>query len=211
MSEIAAGRGFDAVDGVLLDLGVSMHQLMKPARGFSFASQTRLDMRMDPAMSLTAWDVVNTYRERDIERILAECGEEHRARRIARAIAWQREKRPIETCAQLADVVLSVCGRHGRVHPATRTFQALRIEVNKELEELGKALSSGTGLLKKGGRICVISYHSLEDRIVKHFTREHEKSGRLRILTKKPITPDREEVRRNPSSRSAKLRGAEKV
>jgi len=211
MEDVVKGLGFPAVDGVLLDLGVSMHQLKRPSRGFSFSSEARLDMRMDPGESLTAWDVVNTYDERALEKVLADYGEEHRSKRIARAIVLQREKKHIETCIELAELILSVCRRHGRAHPATKTFQALRIEVNGELDELRKALRSGLGLLNRGGKLCVVSYHSLEDRIVKNFMRDHARSGQLRLLTKKPVAPQRDEVRWNPSSRSAKLRGAEKI
>ncbi len=200
-----------AVDGVLLDLGVSMLQMRDRTRGFSFASHERLDMRMDTSGPVTAWDVVNTAAESDIERILVEYGEEHQARRIAGAIVNGRRKGPIDTCSDLADIVARAVPRRGRIHPATKTFQALRIEVNDELGELRRGLDASVAVLKPGGRLCVISYHSLEDRIVKRFMRAQERDGTVRILTKKTVKPTLRETRMNPSSRSAKLRGAERI
>ena len=148
-----------------------MLQLKELRRGFSFFSDERLDMRMDSSQELTAWNVVNKYPEQEIERIIREYGEEPFARRIAKAIVIERKRSPIGTCKELADIVMRVYGGRGKTHPATRTFQALRIEVNKELDELKKGLSSATNMLKAGGRLCVVSYHSLEDRIVKNFMR----------------------------------------
>lgn len=200
-----------AVDGVLLDLGVSMLQMRDRMRGFSFASHERLDMRMDASGPVTAWDVVNTAAESDIERILVEYGEERQARRIAGAIVNGRRKGPIDTCSDLADIVARAIPRRGRIHPATKTFQALRIEVNDELGELRRGLDASVAVLKPGGRLCVISYHSLEDRIVKRFLRAQERDGTVRILTKKTVKPTLRETRMNPSSRSAKLRGAERI
>ncbi|HWR88866.1 MAG TPA: 16S rRNA (cytosine(1402)-N(4))-methyltransferase RsmH [Dissulfurispiraceae bacterium] len=200
-----------AVDGVLLDLGVSMLQMRDRMRGFSFASHERLDMRMDALGPVTAWDVVNTAAESDIERILVEYGEERQARRIAGAIVNGRRKGPIDTCSDLADIVARAIPRRGRIHPATKTFQALRIEVNDELGELRRGLDASVAVLKPGGRLCVISYHSLEDRIVKRFLRAQERDGTVRILTKKTVKPTLRETRINPSSRSAKLRGAERI
>ncbi len=211
MKEILLGLNIEEVDGVLFDLGVSSLQLKELGRGFSFLSNAKLDMRMDTAQQLTAWDVVNTYSEMDIGRILKEYGEDPFARKIARAIVAKRKKSPISTCAELAEIVIGVCGRRGKTHPATRTFQALRIEVNRELDELKEGLRSALNILNMGGRLCVISYHSLEDRIVKNFMRDSAKEGHLRLLTKKPVTPLRDEIRRNPSSRSAKLRTGERL
>ncbi len=211
MEELAHSEGIQEVDGVLFDLGVSMMQFKEPARGFSFRSGERLDMRMDASQGLTAWDVVNRYPEKDLIRILKEYGEEFRAPRIARAIANRRSKETIDTGAELADVVYSVYGGRGKTHPATKTFQALRIEVNKEIEELRRGLESSIRILRKGGRLCVISYHSLEDRIAKNFIRDRAKEGLLKPLSKKPVAPGLRETRENPSSRSAKLRGAEKI
>ena len=211
MEQVLNAEGIHEADGILLDLGVSMMQIKDPTRGFSFLSNERLDMRMDNAQLLTAWDMVNTYDEQALIRILKEYGEEYRAVRVVRAIMSARAKKTIDTCAELADVVFLALGRSGRIHPATRTFQALRIALNRELDELRLGLEASLRMLKKGGRLCVISYHSLEDRIVKNFIRDNAKAGIVNQLTKKPLVPSREEMRQNPSSRSAKLRGAEKL
>ena len=211
MQQVLNDEGIYEADGILLDLGVSMMQIKDPARGFSFLSNERLDMRMDNAQFLTAWDMVNTYDEQELVRILKDYGEEYRAARVVRAIISARAKKTIDTCAELADVVFRALGRSGRTHPATRTFQALRIALNRELDELKLGLEASLRMLKKGGRLCVISYHSLEDRIVKNFIRDSAKAGIVSQLTKKPLVPTRGEMRQNPSSRSAKLRGAEKL
>ncbi|WP_203473322.1 16S rRNA (cytosine(1402)-N(4))-methyltransferase RsmH [Dissulfurispira thermophila] len=211
IGDILSSINIKEVDGVLFDLGVSMLQLKDMERGFSFSSDAWLDMRMNTSQELTAWDVVNKYNEKDIERILKDYAEEPFARRIARAIIASRKVSPINTCKELSDIVMKVYGGRGKIHPATRTFQALRIEVNRELDELRKGLASALNILRVGGRLCVISYHSLEDRIVKNFIRDSAKSGIMRILTKKPITTSLNEVKANPSSRSAKLRGAERI
>lgn len=209
--EILSSLDITRVDGVLLDLGLSMLHLKDYGRGFSFLSNARLDMRMDKSQDITAWDVVNKYREKELERIFREYGEEPFARRIAKAIAIQRKKSAIDTCAELAKLIAGVCGKRGKTHPATRTFQALRIEVNRELDELRAGLASALGVLKTGGRVCVISYHSLEDRIAKNFFRDNSRQGLVRLLTKKPVAAGFDEIRSNPSARSAKLRGAEKL
>jgi len=211
MEQVLSADGIYEADGILLDLGVSMMQIKDPERGFSFLSNERLDMRMDNAQILTAWDMVNTYDEQELVRILREYGEEYRAPRVVKAIMSRRAKKPIDTCTELADVVFRAVGRSGRTHPATRTFQALRIALNRELDELRLGLEASLRMLKKGGRLCVISYHSLEDRIVKNCIRESAKAGIVNQLTKKPLVPSRAEMRQNPSSRSAKLRGAEKL
>ncbi len=211
IGEIVSGLGKGNVDGVLFDLGVSMLQLKENARGFSFMSDARLDMRMDPAQKLSAWDVVNRYPERDIQTILKEFGEEPFFRKIAKRIVISRQASTIDNCSELAELVLQVYGGRGKTHPATRTFQALRIEVNKELQQLRQGLSVGIDILKPGGRMCVIAYHSLEDRIVKNTFRDLSREGAIRILTKKPVAPARDEVLRNPASRRAKLRGIEKI
>jgi 16S rRNA (cytosine1402-N4)-methyltransferase len=211
MEEAVHSFGIEKADGILFDLGVSMMQLRDAARGFSFLSEDRLDMRMDRGQPLTAWDVVNSYPEQELIRILREYGEEFRAARIVRAVMRARAEKTIDTCAELAEIVSRAIGRSGRTHPATRVFQALRIEVNRELEELREGLAASLRMLKKGGRLCVISYHSLEDRIVKNFLRDNARAGNVAQLTKKPIVASRDETRRNPSSRSAKLRGAEKT
>ncbi|MDA8082366.1 MAG: 16S rRNA (cytosine(1402)-N(4))-methyltransferase RsmH [Nitrospiraceae bacterium] len=204
-------EGIGEVDGILLDLGVSMMQLKDLTRGFSFTSAGRLDMRMDMSQPISAWDIVNAWQDRDLVRILREYGEEYRAARIVRWITEARKKKTIDTCAELAGLIERAVGRSGRTHPATRTFQALRIQVNREMEELAGALDASLGLLGKGGRLCVISYHSLEDRIVKNFIRDNAKKMTLLPLVKKPVTAGMEELRANPSARSAKLRGAEKL
>ncbi|MBI5188511.1 MAG: 16S rRNA (cytosine(1402)-N(4))-methyltransferase RsmH [Nitrospirae bacterium] len=204
-------HGISEVDGILFDLGVSMLQLKNLERGFSFISDERLDMRMDRRQEVSAWDVVNRYSEKELERILKEFGEERLARRIAKAIASHRSKKTIDTCSELSGIVEGVYGRRGKLHSATKTFQALRIEVNREFDELRAGLDSSLRLLKRGERLCVISYHSLEDRIVKNFIRDSVRQGFLRVITKKPVTPGPEELMVNPSSRSAKLRAAEKI
>jgi len=211
LESLLLAEGVSSVDGILLDLGVSMLQLKTPDRGFSFLSDERLDMRMDNRQRKSAWDVVNSYSEKELTRILKEYGEERLSRKIAAAILRIRNKDTIDTCSELADIVERVYGGRGRIHPATRTFQALRIEVNRELQQLTDGLEASQRLLKKGGRLCVIAYHSLEDRIVKRFVAERSKKGELKILTKKPVTASIEEQRLNPSSRSAKLRAAEKI
>ncbi len=211
LKDILFALNINEIDGALFDLGVSMLQIKDYERGFSFLAETKLDMRMDKSQELTAWDIVNKYPEREIARILSEFGEEPLARKIARSILLHRTKASVNTCSELADIVMRVYRRRGKTHPATRTFQALRIEVNKEMNELKKGLESAVDVLKKNGRLCVISYHSLEDRIVKNFIRTFSNSGILKAITKKPLLPDRDETRRNPASRSAKLRGAEKI
>ncbi len=203
--------GISEIDGILFDLGVSMLQLKNLERGFSFVSDKRLDMRMDKRLKVSAWEVVNRYNEKELGKILRELGEEWLSRKIAKAIVSLRSKKPIDTCSELSKIVEGVYGGRGRTHPATKTFQALRIEVNRELEQLNAGLDVSLRLLKKGGRLCVISYHSLEDRIVKNFMANNSKKGLLRIITKKPKTPCPEELMLNPSSRSAKLRAAERI
>jgi 16S rRNA (cytosine1402-N4)-methyltransferase len=198
------------VDGILTDLGMSSLQLSDPARGFSFQAEGPLDMRMNPQAELTADQVVNHFDERELADVIYEFGEERRSRRIARAIV---RSRPIRSTAQLAEVVSAATRpmKSERIHPATRTFQALRIFVNRELDDLRVLVSAAPQLLKPGGRLVIISFHSLEDRIVKDAFREGLKQGHYRLLTKKPVTASEEEIDRNPRSRSAKLRAAEKV
>lgn len=211
MEDLLYSGGISEVDGILFDLGISMLQLKNLERGFSFLSDKRLDMRMDMRQKVSAWDVVNRYPENELERILRELGEEPLSRKIAKAIIRTRGKRPIDTCSELSKIVEGVYGGRGRTHPATKTFQALRIEVNKELEQLSAGLDVSLRLLKRGGRLCVISYQSLEDRVVKKFMANNSKKGLLRIITRKPRTPSPEEIMLNPSSRSAKLRAAERI
>jgi 16S rRNA (cytosine1402-N4)-methyltransferase len=197
-------------DGILADLGVSSLEFSDPARGFSFQAEGPLDMRMNPMSELTAEQVVNQFDERELADLIYKFGEERRSRRIARAIV---RARPMRTTRQLAAAVSAAARpmKHERMHPATRTFQALRIFVNRELEELGRLLERAPQLLKPGGRLVVISFHSLEDRLVKDAMRGGAKLGQYRLLTKKPVTPGAEEIASNPRSRSAKLRAAEKI
>lgn len=199
--------GIDSCDAILMDLGLSTFQL-EGGRGFSFLDEGPLDMRMDPENPVTAYDVVNSYAYEDLKEILREYGEEEKAPRIARAICDARRAKPVATPKELAQVVSKVKWRRGRIHPATKTFQALRIEVNRELESLKKGIEDGVGLLQPGGRLGIISFHSLEDRIVKESFRG---DSLLRIITKKPMRAEGEEKRVNPRARSAKLRIAEKV
>lgn len=206
--------GIESVDGILLDLGLSSIQLKRMERGFSFKMDSPLDMRMDKRIDLRAFDLVNKLSQREIERIISEYGEERWASRIARAIVFSREKFPIYTTQQLRSLILSAIPKRfhsRRIDPSTKTFQALRIAVNSEMENLKGILESAWMFLKSGGRLCVISFHSLEDRIVKETFQRFEKKGIIRVLIKKPLRPSLEELKKNPRSRSAKLRCAEKI
>ncbi len=214
LAVLATEAGFTAVDGILFDLGVSSYQLDTPERGFSFAADGPLDMRLDPTQGPTAADLVNRLSERELADIIFQYGEEHAARRIARAIVERRRLQPFHATADLAAVVArAVGGRHGRIHPATRTFQALRIAVNHELDRLAAALPQAVALLALGGKLAVISFHSLEDRIVKQFLRAEAagEAPRLAIITKKPVVASAAEVAANPRARSAKLRVAVRI
>jgi len=207
-------RRVTKVDGVLADLGVSSMQLDAPGRGFSFRQDDPLDMRMDTTAGPTAAEALRDVDERTLADVIYEFGEERHSRRIARAIVAARERVPIETTGQLAELVRRAIPRKGytRIDPATRTFQAIRIWVNRELEGLDSFLGAATRRLADGGRMAVITFHSLEDRIVKHTLRALERREALiRVLTKKPLTPDENEVQRNPRARSAKLRVAERM
>jgi 16S rRNA (cytosine1402-N4)-methyltransferase len=221
-----AQRGINLVSGILFDLGVSSYQLDEPSKGFSFRGDDRLDMRMDPSQVLDARTLLNQYDETELAEVFWIYGEERASRSLARAIARQRTKAPLETTGELVAVVKSVVGERFLIKTLARVFQALRIEVNKELENLTEALAQAILLLQPGAHVVVISYHSLEDRIVKEtFKREAAlilPSGnklvpdtilepKLRILTKKPVVARDEESRANPRSRSAKLRAAEKI
>ena len=232
LDEVAEAEGFAPVDGVLLDLGVSSMQLDRPERGFSFRADGPLDMRLDPNGPTTAADLVNELPEEELADIIFKYGEDTASRRIARRIVEAREKERISTTGQLEAIVFRALGGHtaGRsrntIHPATKTFQALRIAANRELEALETGLAAAVRVLKPGGRLAVISFHSLEDRIVKLFIRQEQKGcicppeypvcmcGRvptMKALNSKPIEADDEEARRNPRSRSAKLRIAERI
>jgi 16S rRNA (cytosine1402-N4)-methyltransferase len=209
LPDIMLRLGVGEVQGILLDLGLSSDQLQDTERGFSFRHDGRLDLRFDPNDGLSAAELLQTSSEQEIANLIYRYGEERFSRRIARAIVETRRSQPIETSNQLADLVhRCVPGRvHGRIDSATRTFQALRIAVNRELEHVEHALQVLPGCLSLGGRLAVISFHSLEDRIVKHAMRE---DPRLDVLTKKPIVAEANEVHRNPRSRSAKLRVSER-
>lgn len=209
LRDVLARLRVTGVDGVLFDLGVSSRQFDEPSRGFSFQQEGPLDMRMSRQTSLTAREVLATADEVELARIFFEYGEERRSRAIARRIVQERSRAPLETTSQLVRVVERVLGpKRGWVHPATRVFQALRIHVNRELDNLRDGLAAAVDALNPGGRVAVISFHSLEDRIVKWFFREQTA---VRIVTKKPVTASDEEVNANPRARSAKLRVAEKV
>jgi 16S rRNA (cytosine1402-N4)-methyltransferase len=227
MADIARKAGIEQVDGVLLDIGVSSDQLDEPSRGFSLMHDGPLDMRMDPTAGQTAADLVNNLSEQDLQGIFREYGEERHARRIAGAIVRSRADSPITGTAQFAEIVEHAAGgRRGRIHPATRVFQALRIAVNDELGSLRRGLEAGLNLLVPGGRMGVISFHSLEDRIVKRFFVSHAgrweslaaggeewvgEEPRVRLLNKKPITAGDAELSENPRSRSAKFRVVERI
>lgn len=211
LENVLREKGLEEVDGILFDLGVSSFQLNKKERGFSFLKEGPLDMRMNKVQKINAADLVNKASYEELQNIIYELGEKRWAKRIAKAIVREREKEPITTTSQLAEIVGKAVPYRGRIHPATRTFQALRIKVNRELENLKEALPQAVDSLKKGGRICVISYHSLEDRIVKNSFKNFARQGRLKILTKKPITPKEAEIRTNLRSRSAKLRVGERI
>lgn len=229
MVEILRGLGVEGVDGIMLDLGVSSYQFESAGRGFSFRFEARLDMRMDNRQAFSAYDIVNGYTEQELERIFREFGEENNARKIARNIVRAREGKPVETTGDLVRIVVDAVPRrfHSRsIHPATKVFQALRIAVNEELESLDEGLQGGFESLRPGGRMAVISFHSLEDRRVKTFFRDLSTGcvcppripkcvcnqvPRARLVTRKAVTPSEDEVRENPRARSAKLRAIEKI
>lgn len=229
MKRLLAGQGVMKADGILLDLGVSSHQLDTPERGFSYHEDAPLDMRMDPSAPLSAYDVVNGYPAEALARIIREYGEERYAMRVANAIVREREKAPLDSTVGLADIVkraMLAPARREQQHPARRTFQALRIEVNGELAGLSDALTDAHDLLRSGGVLAVITFHSLEDRIVKQAFKTFEnpctcdprapictcgKKPTARMLTKKPIVAGEAELKENPRARSAKLRAIQKL
>ncbi|HOG01376.1 MAG TPA: 16S rRNA (cytosine(1402)-N(4))-methyltransferase RsmH [Clostridia bacterium] len=229
MKELLAERGVDRADGILLDLGVSSFQLDAAHRGFSYSEDAPLDMRMDARAKLSAYDVVNGYPPQELARVIRDYGEERYALRIAGAIARERQKKPIQGTIELSNIIraaMPAAARREPQHPAKRTFQAIRIEVNGELEGLDRALDAAHSLLGSGGVLAVISFHSLEDRIAKLAFRRYEnpctcdprapictcsKTPTARVLTRKPVTPGEDEIASNPRSRSAKLRAIEKL
>ena len=229
LASAVAEAGFEKVDGIIMDLGVSSHQLDVAERGFSYMQDAPLDMRMDQTSPLTAYEVVNNYSDRELIRILRDYGEERFALSIVSKICSAREVAPIETTLQLADIITSAIPKKFRMeggHPAKRSFQAIRIEVNGELDCIPKAIQSGAEILNKGGRMSIISFHSLEDRLVKNGFKKLEdpcecpkdfpvcvcgKTQIVKIITKKPILPSQEELNANSRSHSAKLRVCEKI
>ena len=229
IAKVCSSLGVDRIDGVLLDLGVSSYQLDTADRGFSYSNDAPLDMRMDNRRSLDAYKVVNTYSEQQLKKILFDYGEERYSPAIASAIVKHREKKPIETTAELSDIIkyaIPPAAREGGHHPAKRSFQAIRIEVNGELDVIEPAIRDAVSMLKPGGRIAIITFHSLEDRIVKQAFASLA-SGctcpkdfpvcvcgnkpKVKLVNRKPILPSKEELEENPRSRSAKLRVAEKL
>ncbi len=229
IDEVLNDLGIEKVDGILLDLGVSSHQLDEESRGFSHNKDAPLDMRMDETSSFSAWDVVNKYSEEELEKIIWNYGEDRWARRIAKFIVEERKEKSIDTTLQLVSAIKKAIPKEVRKdghHPAKKTFQAIRIEVNKELDVLIESIPKMVNLLNPGGRLAVITFHSLEDRIVKEGFKElyldcicppHlpkcvcQKTREIEIITRKPIIPSEEEIAINPRSRSAKLRIAEKL
>lgn len=229
IANILDSLGIEKIDGMLLDIGVSSHQLDEAERGFSYQQDAPLDMRMNPDRPFSAYDVVNGYDEDELDRVIFAYGEERWARRIAQFIVKERENKPIETTGELVDIIKKAVPKGARKdgpHPAKRTFQAIRIEVNGELEVLQRAIDDVAARLAVGGRLCIITFHSLEDRIVKEAFRKQEnpcicppqfpvcvcgKKPLGRVITRKPILPSKEELEENPRSRSAKLRVLEGV
>lgn len=216
LDTILAQSGISRVDGILFDLGISSFQLQDAERGFSFSREGPLDMRMDRSSYISAFDLVNNLNEQEISSLLWNFGQERWHNRIAHLLVRERERRPISTTTELANIVERSIPpryrwRHYSIHPATRTFQAMRIAVNRELESLEAAVNKALALLAKGGRVCVISFHSLEDRVVKFSFRRAASDGLIKIITPKPLTPAQEEIGRNPSSRSSKFRAAERL
>lgn len=212
IDSIAHGEGFEEVSGILMDLGISSHHVDSGERGFSFLSDAPLDMRMDQRLGVSAADLVNALNKGELIILFTKFGEENFAKSIASHIVNYRKNKRIDTTKELADIVKRAYPRgEYRIHPATKVFQALRIAVNDELGILKNALPKALSLLKPGGRLLVISFHSLEDRIVKEAFREFEQHGQGKILTQKPILPTQEEINRNRRARSAKLRIIEKI
>jgi len=213
LKEITEGKNFKNIKGILMDLGISSWHLERSGRGFSFFRNEPLDMRLNPGVSLTAEKILNYYSLQEIEKILKAYGEERFSWQVAKNIINFRKFKPIKTTFQLVEIIKESIPKrfqHQKINPATRTFQALRIAVNDELNNLQKALSQALDILNPAGRLVVISFHSLEDRIVKNFFKEKQKESLLKILAKKPITPGAEEIKINNRARSAKLRAISK-
>ena len=229
IKEELAKIGITKIDGVLADLGVSSHQLDEADRGFSYMQDAPLDMRMDVRCEFSAYDVVNTYSEEELAKIIKDYGEENWAKRIAKFIVEERKEKDIETTGELVDIIKKAIPKKARIdgpHPAKRTFQAIRIEVNNELGVITRLINNASSIMNEEGRICIITFHSLEDRIVKNAFRDlasdcicppHllmcqcDKEAEVKVITRKPILPTEKEVEENPRSRSAKLRVAQKI
>lgn len=214
LTTLLAEHGVSSIDRAMFDLGLSSNQLEESGRGFSFRKNEPLLMTFEVAPGpekLTAYDIANHWDRENIETIIRSYGEERKARKISEAIVSAREEKPIETSLELANIIEKAVGRRGKVHPATKTFQAFRMAVNDELGSITLGLTSAFELLKPGGRIAVISFHSLEDRTVKHFMKEKAAEGSGVLVVKKPVVPTREEITKNPRARSAKLRIIEKT
>ena len=229
IKEELAKIGVHNIHGVLADLGVSSHQLDEADRGFSYMQDAPLDMRMDVRCNFSAYDVVNTYSEEELAKIIKDYGEDNWAKRIAKFIVEERAEKPIETTGELVEVIKKAIPKKARIdgpHPAKRTFQAIRIEVNNELGVITKMIDDAVSIMNEGGRVCIITFHSLEDRIVKNEFRDlaldcvcpsHlpicqcDKESLVKVITRKPILPSAEEIEENPRSRSAKLRVAERI
>lgn len=209
--KIVEESGINNIGGLLFDFGMSTNQLENSRRGFSFQKDEILDMRFDIKNSLTAEDVVNNYSEIHLAEIFKKYGEEPKAKIIAKSVVAARKIERIKTTKELVEVIEKVSKRHGKLHPATLVFQALRIEVNQELAEIGTALADTIKILNKGGKVAFISFHSLEDRLIKNWSRDLNKKNIVKILNKKPIIASDKEVNINPKSRSAKLRIIEKI
>ncbi len=216
LDQVLEKLGIDKIDGIVFDLGISTYQLKDIERGFSFQQEGPLDMRMDKSSYISAYDLVNNLNENEISHLLWSFGQERWHNRIAHLVVEERRNQPISTTRQLADLVMRAIPyryRKGyyRIHPATRTFQAVRIAVNRELEILESAVKKAVAILRKKAKICVISFHSLEDRVIKHTFRALKADGLIDIITAKPMTPADSEVAANPSSRSSKFRVAERI
>lgn len=210
IKSIAEANGFSQVSGILYDVGVSSNQIDSSGRGFTIRKSEPLDMRMSEKGSLTAYDVVNTYSQEELADIFMRYGEEEKAEKVAQHILESRRNKKIESTDELVAVIEQVIKRQGMMHPATRVFQAIRIEVNAELTSIKEGIAEGIELLEKNGRLCVISFHSLEDRIIKQQFDTWERKGLGKIINKKPIVAHEDEIARNSRSRSAKLRIFEK-
>jgi 16S rRNA (cytosine1402-N4)-methyltransferase len=216
LDQVLEKLDIDKIDGIIFDLGISTYQLKDTERGFSFQQEGPLDMRMDKSSYISAYDLVNNLNENEISHLLWNFGQERWHNRIAHLLVEERRNQPISTTSQLANLVMRAIPyryrrSYYRIHPATRTFQAVRIAVNRELEILEGAIKKAVAILRKKARICVISFHSLEDRVIKHTFRALKAEGLINIITAKPMTPAASEVAANPSSRSSKFRVAERI